>query len=144
MGTTEAPIHRSIQEIHELLVQAGATEVSSVYSQGHISGMTWAMTIEGKSLRFKMPARVEALKQQLLSQYRRGPRGDTDISVKAERIAWRQLFRWVQAQVAFVETGMAQRHEVFMPYVQSPNGQTMFELFHETQFKRIEAPGKKS
>jgi hypothetical protein len=61
---------------------------------------------------------------------------------QAQRIAWRQLLRWVQAQLAMIDTGMVRTEEVFMPYivVNPATNQTLFERMQETQFKMLEAP----
>ena len=55
------------------------------------------------------------------------------IRAQAERVGWRQLLRWVQAQLAMIEVGMAQRAEVFMPYIQQADGRTFFEYFEAKQ-----------
>jgi hypothetical protein len=44
-------------------------------------------------------------------------------------VAWRQILRWVQAQMALVETKMVKVEEVFLPYIQGPGGQTVYELY---------------
>jgi hypothetical protein len=61
---------------------------------------------------------------------------------QAERVAWRQLLRWVQAQLAMIDTGMVRTEEVFMPYivVNAATNQTLFERMVETQFKMLEGP----
>lgn len=47
---------------------------------------------------------------------------------KARRVAWRQIYRWVQAQLALVDTEMVKVEEVFFPYIQTKNGHTLYEL----------------
>ena len=60
---------------------------------------------------------------------------------KAERVAWRQLLRWVQAQNAMIECGMVRPMEVFTAYWIPPGQtQTLIEGLLANQFKQIEAP----
>lgn len=53
---------------------------------------------------------------------------DKNLQLKARQVAWRQVFRWVQAQLAMVDTEMVTVDEVFFPYIQTRNGQTVYEL----------------
>ena len=63
------------------------------------------------------------------------------IREQARRVAWRQLLRWVQAQMAMIQCGMAESGEVFFAYLQSPCGQSIFEVFAE-QGLRMLPPGE--
>lgn len=60
---------------------------------------------------------------------------------QAERTAWRQVLRWVEAQMALIDAGMTQTHEVFMPYAVIPGtkDQTMFQAW-ESQQKALPSP----
>ena len=135
METTEISAERSAAEVSSALVQAGATSVSVRYDNGRIIGMTWTMRVGPVELPFSMPARVEPLYKILLKR-RTGFVDEgtkSRIRAQAERVAWRQLLRWVQAQLAMIEVGMVQRAEVFMPYIQQADGSTFFEFFESKQ-----------
>ena len=63
----------------------------------------------------------------------------------AKRVAWRQILRWVQAQLAMIDTGMVKSEEVFLPYamVNASDGQkTMYEAMAERKFMALPAPDK--
>ena len=61
-----------------------------------------------------------------------------DDEIQAKRVAWRQLLRWVEVQLAFTRTNMVKVEEVFLPYVQvNIDGQTLFEKLENTNFKMI-------
>ena len=144
METTEVPAERTAAEISAVLIQAGATQINTAYESGEIVGLRWTMRVPGgRELLFSMPARVDPIFQ--IFQKRRKYEWDrkekaADDRTKAKRVAWRQLLRWVQAQVAMIECGMAESAEVFFPYIQAPSGQTLFEHFKEQQFKALPAP----
>ena len=135
MESTEIASERSAAEVSAVLVQAGATSVSVRYDSGKVVGMTWTMRVGATELPFSMPARVEPVCQVLLKRRAGFVDNPTKarIRAQAERVAWRQLLRWVQAQLAMIEVGMAQRAEVFMPYIQREDGVTFYEYFESHQ-----------
>jgi hypothetical protein len=108
--------------------------------------MNFTLTLENHEIPFSLPVRVEAVYQTLLKDAEQSQKwhGNQEqiskLKGKAERVAWRQLLRWVQAQLAMIETGMTQGAEVFMPYITGANGQTMFENFYDQKIKALPAP----
>ena len=56
---------------------------------------------------------------------------------QAERIAWRQMFWWLKAQLALVDMGMVESAEVLMPYMLAPDGRTFFDTYKP---RMLEAP----
>lgn len=147
METTAVPADRTAGEICAELVKAGATQINTSYDAGRVTGLKWVMRINGIDALFSMPARVDPIEKILRSRSRKTWLSDKEKRVlreKAERIAWRQLLRWVQAQNAMIETGMVQAGEVFFAYSVHPQtGQTLFEYALETQFKALPAPERK-
>jgi hypothetical protein len=130
METTEIAAEKTAGEIISALVTAGATQVNTEYEAGKITGLRWIMRINGQDMLFAMPARVEPVYQILYSRVKdRWGIDKAKIREKAVRVAWRQLLRWVQAQLAMVECGMAETSEVFFPYIQTGMGQSLFEAF---------------
>lgn len=145
METTEVPADRTAAEICSALVQSGATHIATDYEQGKITGLRWSMNIAGRSLWFAMPARVEPI-YNLLTDRASGfidSKRAERLQAQAERVAWRQLLRWVQAQLAMIDCGMAESAEVFLPYmVSTTSGQTLYSLIKESGFKALPAPEK--
>lgn len=143
METTEVPAEKTVSEVTSRLVRAGATSIHTEYNGGKIAGLAWSMKIGPATLNFKMPARTEPVYKLLASRRREwsSSYGDkyfpTDVKTRvweqAERVAWRQLLRWVQAQLAMIDTEMVKPHEVFMPYMMQQDGLTMFEYFESKQ-----------
>jgi len=63
-------------------------------------------------------------------------RGDED---QARRIAWRQILRWVQAQMALVQTGMVTADQVFMPYIMvDKEGTTLYQQLISQGFEHLQ------
>ena len=139
METTEIPVQKTAGDILGLLVRAGATQVSLDYEGGKIAGMRFTYPVDGYPVPFRLPVRTEPIFK--IINGRRSPDtwnkfGRKAMAAKdreqAERVAWRQLLRWIEAQIAMIETGMVKTDEVFLPYVATATGQTLYEHFIET------------
>jgi hypothetical protein len=155
METTEIPAERTAAEISAEIIKAGATQIATDYKDGQILGLRWTMRVFGGDVAFSMPARVKpvyeifAKRKGYSSSYwwKKDANGnptdkpyDENLYAKARRVAWRQLLRWVQAQLAMIETGMVRPEEVFFAYMFDPvKDQTLFQNFETTGgFKLLE------
>jgi hypothetical protein len=130
LESTDVPADRTAAEITAELVKAGARHVSTQYGEGgKVIGLTWSFRVGSADISFALPARIDAV-YNLLKSRATGYVDKAKLTAKAERIAWRQLFRWIQAQNAMIQSGMVQGHEVFMPYVIAPgSNHTMFQAW---------------
>jgi hypothetical protein len=143
METTEVPAERTAAEISSILIQSGATQIATDYDAGRITGLRWTMRVCGRDVLFAMPARVDPVYEILRKRRSSGWLSDQDkanLRVKAIRVAWRQLLRWTQAQLAMIECGMVEPAEVFLPYLQTHSGQSLFDTFKGSEFKMLAAP----
>ena len=137
METTKIAAERTAGEIQQLLAQAGASQVVTEYNQQtrEITGLRWTMEVYGQTIPFAMPARVqpvyEALRKRISPRNR--ARKEDQLQDQAKRVAWRQLLRWVQAQLAMIGTGMVRAEEIFLPYIEIAPGRTMFQQLAETR-----------
>lgn len=61
---------------------------------------------------------------------------------QARRVAWRQIFRWIQAQLAMVQINMVDINEVFLPYIMIDHNKTLFNLIEEKGHKFLLHNGK--
>ncbi len=148
METTEVSATRSAGEITEVLIQSGATQIATDYKNGKIVGLRWTFNADGQDLLFSMPARVDPL-FEIFKKRRAGKYGNylspadlISLREKSERVAWRQLLRWTQAQLAMMETGMVKPQEVFLPYWQPSGTRTLFEMMEGQRFKALSAPSE--
>lgn len=143
METTAVAASRSSAQVVDVLVESGATSVAMDYGKGKITGLRWVMAMDSHQMTYAMPARVDPVYRQLCDRRRDGePYSDREKKLlrdKAERVAWRQLFRWVEAQLAMIRTGMATGPEVFLPYLYSvKKDQTLYEMMRTREFKMLE------
>jgi hypothetical protein len=144
METTEVAAEKSAGEIVQKLVSIGARRVSMTYDEDRrLSGVDFTLAFGRLELPFAVPARIELL----IANPRFAPNTRYDRTkrrTQAERVAWRQLFRWIEAQCALIETGMVSNIEVFTAYrITGGRGdgprQTLYEAMIETDLKLLRA-----
>lgn len=140
METTKIPADKTAGEISSLLAQAGASKVMTDYENREAVGLTFSINIEGRETPFKLPVRVEPIFRHI--QRMKKPENRDRLAVQdmeqAKRVAWRQVLKWVQAQLAMIDTGMVQSHEVFMPYAMlNRSKKTLFETYQEQGLKAL-------
>lgn len=128
MGTTTISAAQTIGEISGKLIHHGATQISTDCSCGLVSSVSFRINHNGRSLLFKLPCKTEKLVASLHGNRQ-----------QAERTAWRQILRWIEAQFALIESGLSQTHEVFMPYAVDGTGKTLFQIW-ESQVKALPEP----
>lgn len=130
METTKINPEKTAAEIQSLLIDTGARHIAMEFQDRKVVGLRWTMPVNGRETVFAMPVRTDPV--YAILQRRRQPnyrlRKQQEDREQAERVAWRQLLRWTQAQIALIETGMVQPTEVFMPYMVTPAGKTLFEM----------------
>ncbi len=139
METTQIAAKVTAGQISSLLADAGASATLLEYENGDISAMSFRLRVKGDEVPFRLPIRTEAIVAILRGRRQRITK-NSKLQDQARRIAWRQVYRWVQAQLAFIETGMVTVDEVFLPYLQVAVGQTLYDRIAQSGFKALPAP----
>ena len=143
METTKVEDVTTVAEIQRLLATRGASSVMVEYKDGRVDGLAFRFRVGEQEVPFRLPCRWQAIESLLKRKGKRATAGDS-IEAKSRRIAWRQILRWVEAQLALIETGMVKTQEVFLPYAivrgagDDPGG-TMFEVMERRSFLLSEA-----
>jgi hypothetical protein len=139
METTSISASKTVSEITTKLVEAGARQISHSYSpEGDVSGVCFSVPVGGHLVSYALPANIDPI-ESALRKKRVSVRDRQAIRQQAVRVAWRQILRWVEAQLALIQTGMVTVDQVFLPYAQAPNGQTFYEAFLESGIKMLSA-----
>lgn len=144
METTKISAEQTVSEIQKVLGKYGAKSIQVEYEGGEVKAVAFIVMVGEQRLPFMLPARWEAVHDAL---YKNKTNAYEDSRVMercahAKRVAWRQILRWVEAQMAMVQTNMVKLEEVFMPYLVVDNkGQTLFQKLENSQFL-LEGPKK--
>lgn len=124
--TTQIDAHKTIGEISQLLARAGASAVMHDYDQnGYIVALSFKIKLGDNDIAFRLPTDWRPVLQVLENDYKVTPKLKTQ--EQALRVAWRITLRWIEAQVAFIETNMVTTAQVFLPYAVTSTGQSLYE-----------------
>lgn len=125
METTNVSVSKTCGEIEEYLAKHGVSEVYKRYENGNVEAINFVMHINGENLPFSLPFRWQSI-QKMAQNGRTGYKKTAD-EEQARKVAARITLRWVEAQFALIEVGMADVAEVFLPYVVNKSGETLYQ-----------------
>lgn len=126
--TTKVDVYTTLGEIQGQLVKHGAKKIMQDYDeQCRITALTFMISTPAGYRGIRLPANVDAVHKVLTRQKVKCDRA------QAERVAWRIIKDWVEAQMAILESEMVQMDEIFLPYMVNDNGQTLFEAYRRNQ-----------
>ena len=94
---------------------------------GRITALSFQIDTPNGMRGIKLPSNAEAVRHVLVRQ-----KVKCDVE-QAERVAWRIIKDWVEAQMAILESEMVQMDEIFLPYMLNSKGQTVFEAYQSQQ-----------
>lgn len=138
--TTKVPASRTINEIQKMLATAGARQVLTEFGPGGSPvGVAFAIQTPNGERNYHLPADVAAVAQVMKHD-------DTPAHLckpeQAERVAWRIIKDWLEAQLAIVATQMVAFDQVMLPYMSAgSNGRTVYDLYLEQQLALPAADG---
>ena len=126
--TTKVDVYATLGAIQGQLVKHGAKKIMQDYdNDGHITALSFMVDTPAGPRGIRLPANVDAVHAVLQHQKVKCDRE------QAERVAWRIVKDWVEAQMAILESEMVQMDEIFLPYMLNNTGQTVFEAYRNNQ-----------
>ncbi len=133
--TTKIDPFRTIAEIHACLVKYGAKNISVDYEGQLPAALTFLAEINGEFVSFRLPSNHIGVLRAMKKDRDIPPRYKTED--QARRVAWRITKDWVEAQMAIVQAELATLPEVFLPYLVTPSGQTLFNAVNDRGLKLL-------
>lgn len=127
--TTSIDCEKSIAEIQKCLVKHGANKIVTDYSNGTPSAVTFCLTINDRMVGYILPANYSGVLKAMEND-KKVPNSKCT-SEQAQRVAWRIVKDWVEAQMAIVEAQLADMSEVFLPYAVTKTGETMYKYVQQ-------------
>jgi len=134
--TSKVPVSRTVAQVQAKLVEHGARAVMLEYDdRGRITALAFKVNMPNGDLPIRLPidaaATLRVLQRQ--AENREIPGRYTE-EAHAYRVAWRNIFHWVSGQLALLETEMVRLEQIFLPYVITPGGQTIYQVMAEKHF----------
>jgi len=124
---TRVDATRTAAEIQAILAKAGAKRIMQEFDDaGEVSSLAFQLKIaDGQLASFQLPVDWRPVDAVLRKQ--KVNAGEAT----ARNVAWRIVKDWVEAQVAIIETKMVEPEQVFLPYLISSGGKTVYEHFKD-------------
>lgn len=122
--TTKVDVYTTLGAIQGQLVKHGARKIMQDYDDdGHNIALSFMIDTPLGLRGVRLPANVDAVHKVLARQKVKCDRE------QAERVAWRIVKDWVEAQMAILESEMVQMDEIFLPYMLNSAGQTVYQAY---------------
>lgn len=121
--TSSVDVFKSLGEIQGALAKQGASRVVVDYDDGHPVSISFALTGCFGTQGFVLPAFVDGTMRAFQKAKIKADRE------QAERTAWRNIRDWVLAQIALIESCDIPIEQIFLPYMVSRSGQTLYESY---------------
>jgi hypothetical protein len=129
--TTTVPATRTASQIMDILAKHGAQQILVDYGFGSaVTGLAFAIHTEVGLMRYKLPVDTAAVEKVLRADRGVAPRLRS--AEQAERVAWRILKDWIEAQLALIATKMVTLDQVMLPYMLMGEG-TVYDLYRTQQ-----------
>lgn len=133
--TTTIDAFKTVSEIEYILMKHRAKSIMKEYEGESIVALSFLIDTGMQQVPIKLPVRIDECLKVLKKEKRENPRKQIkDTREQAERVAWRILKDWVEAQMALLDIEMVRFEEIFLPYIVDKHGQTLFEKIEHRQF----------
>lgn len=117
--TTTVPASRTASQVQALLVKAGARGIGFEYDErGAMTGMRFAVPTSYGLRTFRLPVDTRRVQAVLERQKVNRPQRTLE---HAERVAWRIIKDWIEAQLAVIQSEMVSLDQVMFPYMEQPD-----------------------
>lgn len=141
--STKIAADKTAAEIERILVAHGARAFIKEYGPDkEIIAFCFNVPMPRGELAYRLPVDADTTLKVLERQYqlRQIPRTYVNRE-QAVRIAWRIVKDWVEAQMAILETEMVKMEQIFLPYMVTPSGKTLYEAIRDKGFYLEEGKG---
>lgn len=148
--TTQIPADRSLSECQRLLGTHGAAAVAVHYDvEGRADGMSFTLRTPHGERAFTLPVDVGAMHRLLLAQrsagklksHAKGGVAALTTTAHAERVAWRVVKDWLEAQLALIDAQMATLDQVMLPYLRVDAERTLYQAYEQREQAALMAGG---
>lgn len=137
--TTTVDSFKTVSEIEYILMKHKAKSIMKNYDGESITGLSFLIDTGARQIPVRLPVRVDECLEALKREKEKGTKNTKATREQAERVAWRILKDWIEAQMALLDIEMVRFEEIFLPYIETQTGQTIYERLEERQFLLEEA-----
>lgn len=133
--TTTIDAFKTVSEIEYILMKHGAKSIMKNFDGESITGLSFLIDTGCRQFPVMLPVKIDDCLAVLQKQKKENPKKQIkDTREQAERVAWRILKDWIEAQMALLDIEMVKFEEIFLPYIEVAQGQTLFCKLEEKDF----------
>jgi hypothetical protein len=133
--TTTVQASKTMAELQEILRRHGAKAILINYdSEGFIESLSFQVMTPRGDFSIRLPVEPENILKVLARH--NVPKAYQN-KEQAIRIAWRIVKDWVKAQMAILETEMVDTEQIFLPYIETAPGKTVYSNFLENRAQLV-------
>jgi len=136
--TTKIDFEKTIAEIAKVLVKHGANKIVTDYKDNVPVAVTFCLIVNDTLVGFALPAKYSGVLKAMKKDGKVPRKLLTE--EQALRVSWRIIKDWVEAQLALVESELADMAEVFLPYAITKSGSTLYKEIQADGMKMIGTP----
>jgi len=136
--TTSISAEKTAGEVNRILAKSRVASTSTHYdATGQPEGVSFVLNTPHGPREFRLPVNVDGVHAIM--------KADRSLTPKmrerdhAAKVAWRIAKDWVEVQLALVAAGMVTIDEVMLPYLLTPNGNTVYGNYKEREQSALEA-----
>ena len=145
--TTKISAAQTVAEMQALLAGHGARRISVDYdASGVPSALDFVLETPHGARGFSLPAGVDRMerllhKEDAAGRLKSGSRAERTSRAQAERVAWRVMKTWLEAQLALVAADMIDVDQALLAFLQvGSSGQTLYEVYKKQESRLLELP----
>lgn len=139
--TTTIDPGKSAIECIGILMEHGARNVSIAVGEDKVpDGLEFVIPTAWGPRQYALPVNASGTEKALWAAYQDG--GVSRRFTGAEqgrRVAWRVLKDWLEAQLALIESGLADLPQVMLPWMKVSPAQTVYGAWTEDETRALEA-----
>ena len=136
--TTTVDPFKTVSEIEYILMKHKAKSIMKNYDGESITGLSFLIDTGFQQIPVRLPVKVDECLEVLKREKKNSPRSSIKATrEQAERVAWRILKDWIEAQMALLDIEMVEMQEIFLPYIEI-QGQTIYEKLEQKNFLLLE------
>jgi len=135
--TTQIEAIKTTGGIQGILAAHGAKSILTDYSaNGTVEALSFRILTPQGDVAIRLPIDPDAVLKVLTKENRLGRVPKRYVNeAQAVRVAWRIVKAWIAAQMAILETEMVKMEQIFLPYVITKGGRTLYEAMIDRHFQ---------
>lgn len=133
--TTQIDVYKTVAEIEKILSEHGVMSIMKQYEDGQVVSLSFLIDDGEKKIPVRMPIRVDECLKVMQKQKKEHPKMQIKATKEqASKVAWRIMKDWIEVQMALLEINMVRFEEIFLPYIETTGGKTIYEKLEERKF----------